>query len=232
MRLNIICFIHFYIGILSVEALSCDYKSPTEKICRARDGGTIEQLRVIIKNPVSNWSTERRDTYKIKVEKLFSRVNLLETVDDIIVIDCPRKLSLDCQMSITVGKTYLLATLIEEHKDKRKVARKIRDLCYTWYMDVEEVNIKQLKWLQEVHENCKKCIRLPKTNCIPFPESSSEKGSEKWLIILAIVFGSLFGVAIIIIIIYLLPACFDKLSGVKILRKLKRNNTNNTIHTV
>ena len=37
---------------------------------------------------------------------------------------------------------------------------------------------------------------------------------------------------IIIIIIYLLPACFDKLSGVKTLRKEKRNNTNNTINTV
>ena len=36
----------------------------------------------------------------------------------------------------------------------------------------------------------------------------------------------------LIIIIYLLPACFDKLSGVKTLRKEKRNNTNNTINTV
>ncbi|KAK2702092.1 hypothetical protein QYM36_019295, partial [Artemia franciscana] len=153
MSLNIMTFIHFYIGVLSVEALSCDYKSPTDKICRARDVGTIEELTVLEKNPVSNWSTERRDTYKIKVKNVYSqpaRVNLYDSViDDIIVIDCARKLMLDCQMSITVGKTYALATKLEDHEDKRKVARKIRDLCYTWYMDVEELNDKQRKWLQE-----------------------------------------------------------------------------------
>ena len=39
-------------------------------------------------------------------------------------------------------------------------------------------------------------------------------------------------IIIIIIIIYLLPACFDNLSGVKTLRKEKQNNTNNTINKV
>ena len=44
MSFRIMNFIHFYIGVLSVEALSCGYKSPTDKICRAREVGTIEEL--------------------------------------------------------------------------------------------------------------------------------------------------------------------------------------------
>ncbi|KAK2714516.1 hypothetical protein QYM36_008916 [Artemia franciscana] len=195
MSFRIMNFIHFYIGVLSVEALSCGYKSPTDKICRAREVGTIEELTVEERNPVSDWSTERRDTYKIKVKHVYSES--VDPLDDIIVIDCDRKLMLDCQMNITVGKTYALATKLEKHKDYGKSARKIRDLCYTWYMDFEELNDKQRKWLQEVHENCKKCIRLPTTNCIPFPESNSEKGSMEVVIILAIVFGGLFGAALV-----------------------------------
>ena len=73
MSFRIMNFIHFYIGVLSAEALSCGYRSPTDKICRAREIGTIEELTVEEKNPVSNWSTERRDTYKIKVKNVYSK---------------------------------------------------------------------------------------------------------------------------------------------------------------
>ena len=50
----------------------------------------------------------------------------------------------------------------------------------------------------------KKCNRLPKTNCIPFPKSISiesdmepEKGSMEAVIIFAIVFGGIFGAALV-----------------------------------
>ena len=71
-------------------------------------------------------------------------------------------------------------------------------------MDFEELNDKQRKWLQEVHEDCKNCNRLPNTNCIPFPKSIStesnmepEKGSLEAVIIFAIVFGGIFGAALV-----------------------------------
>ncbi|KAK2710670.1 hypothetical protein QYM36_011999 [Artemia franciscana] len=172
-------------------------------ICWARGVGTIEVLTVEKRNPVSDWSAERRDTYKIKVKHVYSESEV--SLDDIIVIDCDPDSGIDCSIpDITVGKTYAVATKLEENKNNDKSARRILGLCYTWYMDFEELNDKQRKWLQEVDENCKKCNRLPKTNCIPFPKSIStesdvepEKGSMEAVIIFPIVFGGLFGVALV-----------------------------------
>ena len=55
-------FIHFCIGVLSVEALICDNRNPADKICWARGVGTIEVLTVEGKNPVFDWSTDERQT--------------------------------------------------------------------------------------------------------------------------------------------------------------------------
>ena len=62
MSFKIMNFIHFYIGVLSVEAFICDNRNPTDKICWARGVGTIDVLTVEERNPVSDWSVERKDT--------------------------------------------------------------------------------------------------------------------------------------------------------------------------
>ncbi|KAK2706407.1 hypothetical protein QYM36_016451 [Artemia franciscana] len=203
MSFKIMNFINFYIGVLSVEALICDNRNPTDKICWARGVGTIEVLTVEKRNLVSDWSTGRRNTYKIKAKHVYSESEVL--LDDIIVLDCNPDSGIDCSIpDIAVGKTYAVATKLEKNKDNDKSARRILGLCYSWYMDFEELNDKQRKWLQEVDENCKKCNRLPKTNCVPFPKSIStesnmepEKGSIEAVIIFVIVFGGLFGAALV-----------------------------------
>ncbi|KAK2706355.1 hypothetical protein QYM36_016406 [Artemia franciscana] len=112
-------FIHFCIGVLSVEALICDNRNPADKICWARGVGTIEVFTFEEMNPVSDWSAERRDTYKIKVKHVYSESEV--SLDDIIAIDCDPDSRFDCSIpDITVGKTYAVATKLEKNKDNDK----------------------------------------------------------------------------------------------------------------
>ena len=80
------------------------------------------------------WSTEERNTYNIKIEHVYCRSPYQDKLDNIIVVDCKDR-ERSCQMSLTVGKTYTMATRIEHDKDNDKKACKLRDLCYSWYED-------------------------------------------------------------------------------------------------